>query len=182
MIELSLHILDVAQNSVRAKASLIEINITETPAEDHLLIEIIDNGSGMSKEQVEKVTDPFFTTRTTRKIGMGIPLLKQTAEQTEGDFEIYSELGKGTQLKTQLGLTHIDRPILGDIAGTLMILVNNESNSEIKYTHKTSFGEYIFDTVEIKNSLDGVPISHPEIQQFLKQMISENLEQIQISE
>ncbi len=182
MIELSLHILDVAQNSIRAKAKQININITEQAENDLYQIEINDDGSGMSPDQLEKVTDPFFTTRTTRKVGLGIPLLKHTAEQTEGKFDIQSEIGKGTQLKVSLGLSHIDRPIMGDIAGTIMILATNEAESEIKYSHTTPTGTYIFDTIEIKETLEGVPITNPEVQGFIKEMISGNLEQIQISE
>ncbi len=182
MIELSLHILDVAQNSIRAKAKNLAINIEEQLSNDSYQIEFIDDGSGMNREQLKKVTDPFFTTRKTRKVGLGIPLLKHTAEQTGGKFEIKSELGKGTRLTASLGLSHIDRPVLGDIAGTLMILANNEFSTEIKYHHKTENGTYIFDTKEIKESLEDVPLSNPEIQLYLKEMIKENLEQIQISE
>lgn len=182
MIELSLHILDIAQNSIRAKAKQLTIKIEEQLQNNWFRIEITDNGSGMSNEQIEKVTDPFFTTRTTRKVGLGIPLLKHTAEQTGGKFEIQSEPGKGTSLKISLGLKHIDRPILGDIAGTLIILANNEIDTDIKYIHQTEKGIYIFDTAEIKQTLDDVPLSNPEIQHYLKEMIKENLEQIQISE
>ncbi len=182
MIELSLHILDVAQNSIRAKAKLVEIYIEELQVEDIYQIEIKDDGFGMSPDQLKNVTDPFFTTRTTRKVGLGIPLLKHTSEQTAGDFEIHSEEGKGTKLITRLGLSHIDRPILGDMEGTLLILINNETQADIHYTHKTPNGSYTFNTKEIKESLEDVPLSNPEIQSFLKEMIRENLEQIQISE
>ncbi|MGQ8338696.1 ATP-binding protein [Sunxiuqinia sp. A32] len=182
MNELALHILDIAQNSTRAKAKLIQITIIENTMKNEYSIIIEDDGAGMSQEEVVKVVDPFYTSRTTRKVGLGIPLLKHTAEQTEGTFNIKSEKGKGTKLEAHLKKKHIDRPILGDIAGTLMILVSNESDADIVYQHQTDKGEYEFDTREVKNSLDGMPITTPEIRQFIKEMIVQNLEQIQISE
>ena len=182
MNELALHILDIAQNSIRAKASLVQIKLTEKPEADEYLIEIKDDGQGMSQEQLEQASDPFFTSRTRRKVGLGLSLIKHNAELTDGDFQLSSEENRGTQLKVKFGFQHIDRPILGDIAGTLIILVNNEQQTDFVYTHQTPKGQFEFDTREVKKSLDGVPISTPEIRQFLLEMIRENLEQIQISE
>jgi len=182
MNELALHILDIAQNSIRARAKLIRISIHENSEKNRYSIHIEDDGSGMTMEQVNKVGDPFFTSRTSRKVGLGIPLLKQTAEQTAGTFEISSKEGEGTQLRATLTKDHLDRPILGDIAGTLLILAANENATDIRYKHVTDKGEYCVDTREIKESLDGTPITTPEIRQFLMEMIVQNLEQIQISE
>ena len=182
MTELALHILDIAQNSIRANASLIEITITEDPQHDRYCIDIADDGHGMDEQTRERVHDPFFTSRTTRKVGLGIPLLKQNAEQTGGSLLISSQVGKGTFLKACFGYSHLDRPILGDIAGTLLILMTNEKHTEICYRHLTPDGEYVFDSREVKGVLEGAPVNTPEIRQFLLGMIRENLEQIKISE
>ncbi|MGQ7869095.1 ATP-binding protein [Sunxiuqinia sp. sy24] len=182
MNELALHILDIAQNSIRAKAHLVEIRLEEQPAEDRYSIVIEDDGHGMSTAQLEQASNPFFTTQTTRKVGLGLPLLKHNAEQTGGSFHLHSEEKKGTQLHVNFGFQHIDRPILGDMAGSLLILVSNENNTEVHYTHQTPKGKFEFDTREIKKELDGIAISTPEVRNFLLEMIRENLEQIQISE
>lgn len=182
MNELSLHILDIAQNSIRANAGLIEIRITENPDSDILYMEIKDDGKGMNPQQVEQAANPFFTSRTKRKVGLGLPLLKHNAELTDGSFQLHSEENKGTQLQVNFSFYHIDRPVLGDIAGTLLILAANEKQTEIRYVHETPKGQFEFDTREVKKELDGVPLSTPEIRKFLNEMIRENLEQIQISE
>ncbi|WP_372775896.1 ATP-binding protein [Mangrovibacterium sp.] len=182
MTELALHILDIAQNSIRAKASLLEIHIRENADEDYYRICITDNGSGMDAETLNRVTDPFYTSRTTRKVGLGIPMLKQNAEQTGGSFQIESSPGKGTKLTASFGFHHLDRPILGDIAGTILILLSNENETEILYRHQTPQGEFNFDSREIKKILEGTPLVTKEIREFLRAMLLENLEQIQISE
>ena len=182
MNELALHILDIAQNSIKAKASFIQIQVAERPEIDQYFIEIKDDGAGMNPEQLKQATNPFFTTQTTRKVGLGLPLLKHNAELTGGSFHLYSEENKGTQLQVSFGFQHIDRPILGDIAGSLLILCSNENDTSIRYTHHTPKGQFEFDTREIKKELEGISLSTPEIRNFLKEMIQENLEQIQISE
>jgi hypothetical protein len=182
MNQLSLHILDIAQNSIRANAKLVEINIIEKPQLDEYLIEISDDGHGMSHEQLQQATDPFFTSRTTRKVGLGLPLIKHNAELSGGSFYLESEKNKGMKLRVTFGFSNIDRPVLGDIASSLLILAANEKQTDFVYTHETPNGKYQFDTREVKESLEDVPLSTPEIRKFLTQMIQENLEQIQISE
>lgn len=182
MTELALHILDIAQNSIRANASLVEIYITENPENNSYRIEIKDDGSGMDAETVERVTDPFYTTQSTRKVGLGLPLLKQNAEQTGGSLQIESTPGIGTDVIAIFGLNHIDRPVLGDITGTILILLSNETGADVLYRHQTLQGEFNFDSREIKKILGGVPIATAEIREFLRAMLLENLEQIQISE
>ncbi|MFV0376967.1 MAG: ATP-binding protein [Mangrovibacterium sp.] len=181
MTELALHILDIAQNSIRANASLIEIYITENQKSDSYRIEIKDNGCGMNTATLQRVTDPFYTTQTTRKVGLGLPLLKQNAEQTGGTLTIESWPGEGTDVIAVFGFKHFDRPILGDIAGTILILLSNETGAEIFYRHQTLHGEFNFDSREIKKILGGMPIATKEIREFLQAMLLENLEQIQIS-
>jgi len=182
MKDLSLHILDIVQNSIRAKATLVEIDVTEQPEENKLTIRITDDGSGMSPEEVKKAIDPFYTSRTTRKVGLGLSLFKQNAEQTDGNFSIESELEKGTCVTATFGLNHLDRPVMGDLAGVLLLLICAPDAIDYVFKHQTPAGEFVLDTREIKQTLENVPISHPEIREFLKEMITGNLEQIQISE
>lgn len=181
MTELALHILDLAQNSIRANARLIEIFIMENPDEDYYRIVIKDDGDGMTPETLQKVTDPFFTSRTTRKVGLGIPMLKQNAEQCNGSFQIESTFGIGTKLTATFGYHHIDRPPLGDITGTILILLANETDTDVLYRHQTLQGEFNFDSREIKKILEGTPLVTKEIRDFLMSMIEENLDQIQIT-
>lgn len=178
MKTISDHILDIAQNSTRAKASLVEIEVVEDNAIDQITITIRDNGCGMDAEMLAKVKDPFFTSRTTRKVGLGIPLLLQNAEMTGGNVEIESELHKGTVLKATFGLSHIDRPPWGNMASAIALLATGHPTVDFVYTHQIGSEQYSFDTREIKRELDGVPITNPEIVRFLIEMVKENLEAI----
>ena len=182
MKDLSLHILDIVQNSIRAKAKLIGIEISEFPNENQLIITITDDGSGMSPEELKRAIDPFYTSRTTRKVGLGLSLFKQNAEITGGTFKLESELGKGTKVTAALGLNHLDRPIMGDLVGTLLLLIGSSDETDYVFKHQTPSGVFTLDTREIKQTLENVPINHPEVRSFLKEMLRENLEQIQITE
>lgn len=183
MKDLSLHILDIVQNSIRAKAKLIGIEICEIPEKDQLAITITDDGTGMDREQVQLAIDPFYTSRTTRKVGLGLSLFKQNAEMTGGSFTIESKSGKGTRVTATFGLKHLDRPIIGDLVGTLLLLITDaQSKSDYVFKHQTRTGTFELDTREIRQTLENVPINHPDVRSFLKEMIQENLEQIQISE
>jgi len=182
MKDLSLHILDIVQNSIRAKAKLIGIEITELPKENQLIIAITDDGSGMNPEQLQRAIDPFYTTRITRKVGLGLSLIKQNAELTGGTFSIESEFGKGTKVTAVFGLNHLDRPVMGDLVGTLLLLICSPETTDYVFKHQTPSGEFVLDTREIKQTLENVPINHPEVRSFLKEMLQENLEQIQITE
>jgi anti-sigma regulatory factor (Ser/Thr protein kinase) len=175
MKDLSMHILDIAQNSTRAGAKEIFIEIVENRYDDTMTVSVKDNGSGMDQDTLDKVLNPFFTTRTTRKVGLGLPLLKQNAERSGGRFSITSELGKGTEVIAVFGLTNIDRPPLGDIAG--VIVLTAASNPEIRFVFhfKNEFTDYLFDTVEINEVLDGVPINNPDIVLYLRKMVDENI-------
>lgn len=180
MKDLSMHILDIIQNSVRANAQLVELEIIENKNEDLYSITIKDNGDGMPQDVLEKVSDPFFTTRTTRKVGLGLSLLKQNAERTGGYMKILSVLGEGTETEAVFSHSNIDRPSLGDIAGTITILVGANPDMKFVYRHKTDFGTYEFNTDEVKMILDGVPINDVEILEYLREMIKENLKNIKI--
>lgn len=181
MKELSLHIMDIIQNSIVAEASCIEIELIENKAENIYSISIIDNGKGMTAEMLANVTDPYCTSRTTRKVGLGIPLFKQNAERAGGSLTISSELGKGTLLKAVFQHDNLDRPMMGDIAGVIVLTAAANENIRFVYTHKTESGEYVFDTEEIKEALDGMRMNQPEVIRYLKEMIKENLTEIHYS-
>lgn len=180
MKEIALHILDIVQNSIRANAGIIRIAISENAAADDYLVSITDNGKGIPPEILINVTDPFTTSRKTRKVGMGLSLLKHSAEQTGGWLQISSEPGIGTTVSCRFGLTHLDRPPTGNIATTIYQLLSAYPDIQFIYTHQTTCGEYIFDTVEVKEALGDLPVTMPEVRSYLLDMINENLDEIQI--
>ncbi|MEE0944928.1 MAG: ATP-binding protein [Clostridia bacterium] len=174
MEELSLNILDIVQNSIAARAELIEVEIVEDTKADTLTITITDNGCGMSEEMVKNVTDPFTTGRKTRRVGLGIPLFKLAAELTGGGLEIESELGKGTRIIARFGLSHIDRQPLGDIASTMHQLIIMNENVDFLYVHKVNDNEFKFDTREVKEILGGVSLAEHEVMVWLLEYLNEN--------
>jgi hypothetical protein len=175
MEELSLHILDVCQNSIQANATLIELFIDDDVINNTLTIEIIDNGQGMDKETLRKVSDPFYTTRTTRKVGLGISLFKMAAEATDGELNIESTIDVGTKIKATFQRDHIDLAPLGDIEDTLVVLALNEKNVDIHYRH-TVFGQtFEFDTRQIRDILKETPFTAPGVAQWMKEYIKEGL-------
>ena len=176
MRELSLNILDIAQNSITANASLITVEVAENTVDHSLLIGIYDNGKGMSEEQVRSVIDPFFTTRTTRKVGMGIPLFKMAAEQTGGSLEIKSELGVGTEVRAYFKTDSVDFTPLGDVASTIQMLITMNTDRDFVYKHIVNEKEFVCDTREIKAILGDVPLDTYEVSQWLKDFITENTE------
>lgn len=159
MRELSMHILDLAQNSIVAGASLIEIDVIADIKADTLRISIKDNGKGMSPEFLARVRDPFTTTRTTRRVGLGIPMFAEAARECDGELAVQSELGKGTRVEATFKLGHIDRAPLGDMASTLIALIAANPDIDIAYRQKLDTEEFILDTRDIKQQLDGVPIN-----------------------
>lgn len=175
MPELSLNILDVAENSVRADSSLIEIIVSVQPKEDTLTVVIRDDGCGMTPEQAASVQDPFFTTRTTRKVGLGVPFFKQAAESTDGSFQIDSELNKGTTVKAVFGLSHIDRMPLGDISGTIHTLIVFNQQIDFCYTYEYGEKSFVLDTREMRELLgQDISFSEPEISAFIKEYLETN--------
>lgn len=172
MRELSLNILDIVENSVKAEAEIVYIDVI---AKDNVLtISIKDDGKGMSEEFLSRVTDPYTTTRTTRKVGMGLPFLKMEAEMAGGTFDIRSKLGEGTVVTTTFTIDHIDRPPLGDLGETMSTLISN--GDEVDYVLHFVFKDtdFVFDTRELKAQLDGVPMDEPEVLLFIKNYIREN--------
>ena len=175
MKDLSMHIMDILQNSTRAKANNITLEVLENHDADTLTLVFKDDGCGMSAETVEKVTNPFFTTRTTRKVGLGLPLLKQNTEQTGGSLDIQSEKGKGTTVTAVFGLTHLDRPPMGDLAGTVVLTASAYPDIRFIFHYHSDQTDYVFDTDEVNEALDGISIQEPEVIQYLKEMIQENI-------
>lgn len=178
MKDIALHIMDIAQNSVSAGATLVKITIVELFQDDVMHLEIIDNGKGMDKETVDRVTDPYYTTRTTRKVGMGIPLLKHNAEQADGKFTISSAPGKGTEVKASFRHSHIDRPPEGDIAGVVSMLAGANPGMDFVCRYVAGKAEFIFDTREVKEILEDVPLSEPAVIRYMKELIEENLNEL----
>jgi len=178
MKDLSLHVLDIVQNSISAQARNIEIFITQEMERDKLIIEINDDGKGIGPELLPRVTDPYFTSRTTRKVGLGLPLFRQNAEMTGGSFSIASEPGKGTRVKAVFGHSHLDRQPLGDMAGVIMILVGANPELDFIYRHQVNDNFYEFNTVEVREALEGLPLNDPLIIRRLKEMIAENLAEL----
>ena len=153
MEDLSLHILDVVENSIEANASKIEIKIVEKKNKDLLIIEIKDNGRGMNKETINKVLDPFYTTRTTRKVGLGLSLLAQAAKESNGDFEINSKPGVGTEVKASFQYSHIDCKPIGDMNDTLVTLIISHPEINFIYEYQNEEGNYILDSNKIKKEI-----------------------------
>ena len=175
MKELSLHILDIVKNSVKAKADLIEIKIDEDRAGNRLVIEITDDGCGMSEEFLSRVRDPFTTTRTTRKVGMGIPLFEMAAVMAGGSFDISSKVGAGTKVTAVFGYDSIDRAPLGDMVGTMQTIISGDPEIDYLHTHSVDGETFVFDTREIKEILGGVDIGESDIIDWIGGYIKEGL-------
>jgi hypothetical protein len=178
VLELSLHILDIVENSTRAGAKLVHIDIIEDPGRDLLSLEIRDNGSGMSQEVLKKVMDPFFTTKTVRNVGLGIPMLAQAAERTGGTFTIESKGGKGTKIMAEFRLSHPDRQPLGNMASTLATIVAGNTDVDFIYRHRHDGRQYVFNTRTIRKEIGNVPMNHVKVLGFIKNHVQNGLEKI----
>lgn len=179
MNDLSLHIIDIIQNSLSAGADHIRLTVDENLPADTLTIIVEDNGKGMSAGQLERLSDPFFTSRTTRKVGMGIPLFRQSAEQAGGSLNVESEEGKGTKVTAVFQHGHIDRPPLGDLANSfiLMVSANPEVGIDLCYRYNTQ--EYRFESAEVKEVLGDMPLNEPAVVKMLTEMVAENINEQQ---
>lgn len=166
--EISLHILDVVQNSIDADANLIEISIYTDFVNHTLSVAIKDNGCGMSSEQLEQVIDPFYTTRTTRNVGLGIPFFRFAALQTGGSFTISSTPNLGTTVIATFILSNIDCMPLGDMLNTILLLITMNETIDFLYTYSNSNNSFSLDTRELRQILGDIPFSTPEIKNFIK--------------
>ncbi len=182
MRELSLHILDVAEIGVTAGADCIQILVEEARTEYLLKIVIQDNGSGLPPEKRDKLTDPFVTTRTTRRVGLGLPLLAAAAERCEGDFKVTSETDEGTRVVATFQYNHIDRAPLGDMAATITTLIMGNPDIDFVYTHIVDGRDFSLDTREIKTEMEDLSLTDPLVIHQLTKTIRNSLQQLESDE
>ena len=178
MLELSMHILDIVQNSLAAGSTRVEIRIREDLAADLLLIEVQDNGRGISEAMLARVVDPFVTSRTTREVGLGLPLLKEATERCEGCLEVHSEEGRGTTVVARFRLDHFDRAPLGDMGETVGILIAANPHVDFLYEHRVDAQVYTLETMEMRQVLGPVGLDDPSVLDFVRQDIHMGLKKI----
>jgi len=179
MQDLSLHILDIVENSIAAGATKIEINIDENIKKNRLVLAIKDNGKGMDKKTLTMVLDPFYTTKKTRRIGLGLSMLAQATKEAEGKFDIKSEKKKGTAVTAQFVHNHIDRKPIGNMTETITDLIaTNGSEIDFIYKHRKNRKVLVFDTRTLKKELKDISITDPEILSYLKKEIKKQLSSI----
>jgi anti-sigma regulatory factor (Ser/Thr protein kinase) len=177
MEDLSLHILDLAENSIDAGAGRIWITLREDRTADTFTMTLRDNGKGMDTETLQKIADPFFSTKTvrSRKFGLGIPLLAQAAHECNGRFSVVSSPGEGTTVTVEFRLGHIDRKPLGDMGATMMVLVSGHPEIDFSLTYEADGFLYSFDTAALREELEGMPLSLPSVLQLIKKDINTSL-------
>lgn len=180
MREIALHLLDVAENSVAAEGKEISIHVHENLFNDRLSASVIDDGRGMDAQTLERVQDPFYTTRTTRNVGLGIPLLKLATEQSDGSFSLQSEPGKGAWLEAEFRHSHIDRMPLGDLASTFLTLLISHPQIDWTFLYRVTDKEnhshdFLFESAELKNELGDISLTEPEVLTFLRGAFEEGI-------
>ena len=178
MKELAMHVYDLMENSTAANSTEVKLTIRDSLKDNIYAFTIEDHGKGMTPEFMAKVTDPYTTSRTTRKVGLGLPLIKMHTENCGGGMKLQSEVGKGTRLDFWFQHNHWDRPPMGDLAGTIVMLCAAHEDIHIIYKHITDEGEFVFDTDEIHEALDGMSMNDVKVMGWLKDMVQENLEAI----
>ncbi|MBQ3157971.1 MAG: sensor histidine kinase [Clostridia bacterium] len=178
MRELSDNIMDIAQNSISAGASLTQVHVIVSHADNLITFIFRDNGCGMSEEMVKSVTEPFTTTRRTRKVGLGLPLLQQTAMMTGGEMSITSQLGVGTEVKASFGLDHIDRPPMGDVAGAWFSLVLMNPDTDFLFTYDYDGKLFTFDTREVREAVAPLPLNQMEIAAWIKDCLQSEINEL----
>jgi hypothetical protein len=179
MLELSLHVLDIAENSTRAEAKHIFITLREDTGEDRLTLEIRDDGTGMTEDVVARVLDPFYTTKKVRRVGLGLPMLAEAAGRTGGELILESKPGAGTEVRVTFGLSHLDRQPLGDMAGTLVTLLTGHPETEFIYRHERDGRTFLLDTREVREEIGDIPLNHPEILAWVRLQVEEGLTEIE---
>ncbi|MEI6287015.1 MAG: ATP-binding protein [Bacillota bacterium] len=175
MHELSLSILDLVQNCIAAQANWVLLEIIECSATDKLLFRISDNGKGMDKETQKKVLDPFVTSRTTRRVGLGLPLIDMTTKMCGGSFSIESEVGKGTIIEALFQLSHIDRPPMGKLADTIKSLIILNPELDFNYKHIIDDAVFTVSTKELVAELEGISLQTPEVLLWLNDYIKQGI-------
>ena len=179
MKDLSLHILDIIENSVRAGAKKIDILIEQDTKKDFLKVSIKDNGKGMEKRLIKNAADPFFTTKKSKRVGLGIPLLKQAAESAGGRFKIESKKKKGTKIEAEFQDSHIDRKPLGDIAETFISAVLMAPETEFIFRYKKDGSDLVLKTKELKKQIGVETLTNTNILKELKDLLNNKLKELQ---
>ncbi|MCR4659185.1 MAG: ATP-binding protein [Bacteroidales bacterium] len=182
MKELAMHVYDLMENSTAAEAKDIELTIVDSLKNNDFHFTIEDNGRGMSPEFLARVTDPYTTSRTTRKVGLGLPLIKMNTENCGGGMKLESTLGKGTKLEFWFQHNHWDRPPMGDLTGTLVMLISQHEDIHFVIRYITDSGEFTLDTDELREALGGMSMNDLTIIRYLKEMVAENLADIGANE
>ena len=183
MREIALHLLDIAENSVAAESKNISVHVHEDLLKDRLSASVIDDGHGMDAATAQQVQDPFYTTRTTRNVGLGIPLLKLAAEQAEGSFSLESDPGKGTWVEAEFRHGHIDRMPLGDLSATFLTLLISHPQIDwtflYRVTDRNKDGrEFLFESADLKRELGDISLTEPEVLTFLRSLFEEGIEEV----
>ena len=169
-----MHVMDIAQNAVAADAAHTRIVLRMNARDDRLELIVEDDGRGMTAEQAQAALDPFYTSRTTRKVGLGLPLLRLSAQLTGGDVSIQSVPGEGTRVTAWFGLSHIDRPPLGDMAGTVSALMQANPDRDFCYELHVNDESFAVDSRELRQILGDVSLAQPQVALFVREYIQEN--------
>lgn len=179
MQDLSLHVLDIVENSIAAGAKNIKITINENIGKDTLTLKIQDNGAGMDKKTLTKALDPFYSTKTVRRIGLGLSMLAQATKEAKGNFQIKSKTGKGTTITATFMYSHIDRKPLGDMTETLITLIAAQGlNVDFIYEHHKNDHGFIFNTATIKKDLKDIPLNNIEVIDYLREKLKEEFKKL----
>lgn len=178
MKEISLHILDIMQNSIAAGATCIRLHVVQSTSQDTLEITIQDNGCGIEPELLRGIVDPFTTTRTTRRVGMGLPMFHASAQQAGGGLSVTSQVGRGTCVTARYQLSHIDCPVLGDLASTVQLQMVANPQIRLIFTYTTDHGQCSVDTQQINQILGEVPLNTPAVAQWLKEYLNDAIQSV----
>lgn len=175
MRELALHVLDLVQNSVEAGAGTITLEIVEDTTADRLVIRVTDNGRGMDQDMQRRVRDPFVTTRTTRRVGLGLPLIDMSTRHCGGYLRIQSEPGQGTVIEASYVHSHIDRPPLGNMVETIKSIMVANSDLDFCYSHTVNHRVFSLSLGEIREQLGGIPLTHPDVLVWVHEFLTEQM-------
>jgi len=178
MRELSLHILDIAENGIRAGADHLLIHVEESSADDRLTLAVEDNGRGMPEEKIRRIDDPFVTTRQTRRVGLGLSLLASAARRCQGDISVEARHEKGTRVTATFRRSHIDRAPLGDMAATMEVLIMGNPHIDFRYTHRVDGKEFVLDTRDLKTELGDLSLSDPAVVRYVSDVMRRALEDL----
>ena len=185
MREIALHLLDIAENSVAAESKNVSVHVQEDLFHDRLSASVIDDGHGMDAETVQQVQDPFYTTRTTRNVGLGIPLLKLAAEMAEGSFSLQSEPGQGTWVEAEFRHSHLDRMPLGDLSSTFLTLLISHPQIDWTFLYRVTdknnqSRDFMLESAELKSELGDISLTEPEVLAFVRVLFEEGIEEVSL--